>query len=469
MKNNNTNIRVRFAPSPTGYLHIGGLRTALFNWLFARHNNGKFLVRIEDTDKQRSKPEYTQDILNALDWTKLLSDESMVYQSELIGRHRELVDKLLKEGKAYKCFCPEKKIDDKETDFDKYNKVCRNYNPVEKDLNGSFVVRFKLPDDIKEICFNDLIRGEICFDIDQLDDFVILRPDGNPTYNFVVVVDDADMGITHVIRGEDHISNTPKQILLYKALGFVVPDFAHLPLILGSSGQKLSKRDVSTAVLDYSKKGYLPEALCNYLVRLGWSHGDQEIFTQQELVKYFSLESVGKKGSIFDLVKLDWVNGIYIKQSSDQDIYNYIIKYIDDSISKYLNLWDCNKILEAINLYKDRSKTLFDLVVDIKEIYKGPSSFDDQQLSNFDKEKLECYMCVLENALFQLEDFNLENLKKTVKNICTNIKIKMPDIAKPLRLAIAGKESSPGIFDLLILIGKEESIRRINKFREYMK
>lgn len=459
-------IRVRFAPSPTGNLHIGGLRTALFNWLYAQHNTGDFLIRIEDTDKERSKPEYTKSILNTLEWTSILPDEPIVFQSSRLQRHLELIDKLLKENKAYKCFCPATNSDS-ESNYTQYNKACRSKEPKKEDINKPFTIRFKIPDNIEKVEFTDLIRGHISIEKDQLDDFIILRSDGNPTYNFVVVVDDADMKITDVIRGEEHISNTPKQILLYRALDFKVPKFAHLPMILGSSGQKLSKREGATSVLDYKKNGYLPDALCNYLVRLGWSHGDQEIFTKEELVKYFSLDSVGKKGAIFDPDKLEWVNSVYIKNHDSKELYNYIVQYLDHDLNKDLKGWDYSKILEIISLYKDRSKTLCELIFNLKSIYNFTiKNFNSENLKGFDIGKIKEYLYLLEVALYQQEDFSLDNIKNIIKNICSNLNIKLPELAKPLRLALTGSQTSPGVFDLVYLLGKKESLKRINCFRE---
>src|ERR1700733_99493 len=294
-------VRVRFAPSPTGHLHIGGMRSAIFNWLFARHNNGSFLLRIEDTDRERSKQEYTDSILASFAWMRIDWDEPVVIQSERAKRHQEVAQKLYAQGKAYYCICTPEQVQDRlaaqsgfDINFMKYDGLCRNASHTKGAL------RFKIPDDITEVTFHDLIRDTITIGIDQLDDFILVRSDGTPMYNFVVVVDDADMKISHVIRGEEHIANTPKQILLYQACGFPLPYFAHLPMILGPDGNKLSKRDAATGVFEYKQLGYIPDPLFNYLVRLGWSHGDQEIFTREEVIQFFDLAHVGKKGAIFD-------------------------------------------------------------------------------------------------------------------------------------------------------------------------
>ena len=309
-------IRVRFAPSPTGHLHIGGLRTAFFNWLFARHNNGVFLLRIEDTDVERSTKEYLDSILATFDWVNLPSDEPIVIQSQRIAEHTALIAQLLKEGKAYRCYCSQEQVAERYKgqgsgdEFIKYDGRCRN---AAEQPGVPAAIRFALPAGRTTVAFDDLIRGRVEVGIDQLDDFIIARSDGTPMYNFVVVVDDAHMRISHIIRGEEHISNTPKQLLLYEALGFPVPFFAHTPMILGPDGNKLSKRDAATSVLEYRQEGYLPDALLNYLVRLSWAHGDQEIFTREELISYFTLDHVGKKGAIFDPQKLSWVNSVYMR------------------------------------------------------------------------------------------------------------------------------------------------------------
>ena len=317
---NKTEVHVRFAPSPTGHLHIGGLRTAIFNWLFARHNNGAFLVRIEDTDKERSKPEYEHSILESLSWMGITTDEPITIQSARDAEHKKLIEKLIDEGKAYKCYCSLEDLVARlgYQEHQKYDGFCKTHTP--DDPSKPYVVRFAVPRDKPTISFNDLIRGTVTFDFDQFDDFIIARSDSAPTYNFVVVVDDEDMNITHVIRGEDHISNTPKQIMLYHALGYQLPIFAHIPLILGPAGNRLSKRDAATSVLQYKQAGYLPAAFFNYLVRLGVAHGDQEVFSKEELVSLFKVKEVGKKSTIFDIQKLTWLNGVYIRKASPTNL-----------------------------------------------------------------------------------------------------------------------------------------------------
>ncbi len=466
---NNGSVRVRFAPSPTGHLHIGSLRTALFNYLFARHNNGIYLVRIEDTDTQRSKPEYTRSIFASLKWLDLQPDEPIVVQSNRIDEHKKIIADLVESRKAYRCYCSPDQVMVRHQEkhpgdpFVKYDGLCR-----EKKLNenGDYVIRFALPKDRHEIIFDDLIRGRVTVTRDQLDDFIIARSDGRPMYNFVVVVDDAFMEITHVIRGEDHISNTPKQLLLYEACGYNVPQFAHLPLILGPSGDRLSKRDAATSVLEYTQEGYLPNALINYLVRLGWSHGDQELFTREQLIEYFALKDVGKKGAIFDLNKLQWVNSMYIKETSAQDLYAYILEYIKTDFKEKLARWDEQRIFDAIDAYKQRVHTLKELVDVIMHLYVGPHTFDEQAIKKWVDSETKKYVHELYIVLEQQEPFVSDQLSSAIKNMTKQLGIKFVAIAQPIRIALIGHDSGPGVFALLTILGKKESLRRIKTLHD---
>lgn len=464
-------IRVRYAPSPTGHLHLGSLRTALFNWLFARHNNGAFLLRIEDTDFERSKLEYTKSILETLDWVDIRADEPIVVQSEQIALHKKVINEMLQNGTAYKCYCTPEELACRlgsgaaTEGYVKYDRKCRN---IDQNLNKPFAVRFRLPDDIESISFDDLIRGQITFDIDQFDDFIIARSDGTPMYNFVVVVDDVNMNISHILRGEDHITNTPKQILLYRANNYKIPLFGHFPNILGPDGNKLSKRDAATGVLDYKHSGFLAQALCNYLVRLGWSHGDQEIFTKEELIKFFSLDHVGRKGAIFDIKKLEWTNSVYLKGHSAEQLACFIEKDIDPLFRTYFEEWQDKVFMEAINLYKERVKTLVELISELRSLYERPGHFEEFELIPWLNEETENNMASLERLLSGCENFTAEELSKIIKAFCSEKNVGLPQIAKPLRVALTGKSSSPGVFELLALLGKTESIIRINHFRHIL-
>ena len=347
-----------------------------------------------------------------------------------------------------------------------YDKHCRDRESTESEK--PFVVRFKVPDNQKTISFNDLIRGTISFDVDQFDDFIIARSDGSPIYNLVVVVDDAHMQITHVVRGEDHISNTPKQIMLYRACGFPVPEFAHLPLILGPSGDKLSKRDAATAVLDYKKNGYLPDALFNYLVRLGWSHGDQEIFTKQELIDYFSLDHVGKKGAIFDPEKLNWLNGVYIREMDDSDLLNRIFADVLPDVKDKLSSWEQENILQLIGLYKDRVKTLKELADHLVLVHDGPQVFDPASVKKWITPETKKYLEELLKTVESVESFSESNVSNAIKGLCKQLEIKLVALAQPIRIALTGTSASPGIFALLALVGKQESVKRLSALMEHI-
>lgn len=468
------NVRVRMAPSPTGNLHVGGLRAAFFNWLFAKHNNGTFLIRIEDTDLERSKAEYTASILESFKWVGISSDEPLVIQSTHINRHLEVANKMLNDGTAYPCYCTAQELEQRlgsnaanEGGYVKYDRHCRNLK--DKQAGKSFAIRFKIPDNISNISFRDIIRGDINFELDQFDDFIIVRSDNTPMYNFVVVIDDADMAITHVIRGEEHIANTPKQILLYQACEFKIPEFAHLPLILGPDGQKLSKRHAATAVIDYKNKGFLASALCNYLVRLGWSHGDQEVFELDEMIKFFSLEDVGKKAAIFDIKKLEWLNGLYIRKKVSEQLIELIIQDVDNNFLEKIRDWEIQKINKAIDLYKERVKTLVELIDEIEGLYIGPynilAQFKNGELQEFEFLKssgIKEHIIAVKELLHNYESLDVQILSNDIKSLCKKLNIELPAIAKPIRVALVGKTNSPGIFELLALLGKDESIKRLD-------
>lgn len=469
MSANDTSFyRVRFAPSPTGHLHIGGLRAAIFNWLFARHHGGTFLVRIEDTDTQRSKQEYTDSILASLAWAGIESDEAIVIQSSRYDEHAKLIQQLLQQGKAYYCYCTQQEIEDRHTKaghdpaFIKYDGLCR----VDQKYAGTDrakVVRFSIPHDVQTITFDDLIRGTITIEREQLDDFIIARSDGRPMYNFVVVADDADTRISHVIRGEDHISNTPKQILLYQALGYDVPLFAHLPMVLGQSGQRLSKRDAATSVLDYKHNGYVPDALVNYLVRLGWAHGDQEIFTKQELIDFFTLKAVNKKSAVFDPEKLNWVNSTYIKQLDTHKLYAMMCDEVQPLLNDQLKNWTNEQIYGAIDLYKDRVDTLSHMNEKLCVLHNGPMQFNQDDVAQWITAETVDHLNQVVDAFAQLDSFENDAIKNTMKDISKQAGVKLVAIAQPLRIAVIGSSDGPGVFGLLALIGKDETQRRIEK------
>lgn len=466
-------VRVRFAPSPTGHLHIGGLRAALFNWLYAQHHKGVFLLRIEDTDLVRSLPEYTDSILDSLRWCNLQADEPLLIQSSRIKEHEKALEQLLVSGKAYRCYCtPEdllarqKSAYGDDIAFAKYDGFCRTRTDKPSGPSG---IRFALPSDRESVTFEDLIRGTVTFSIDQLDDFIIARSDGYPLYNFVVVMDDAFMRITHIIRGEEHLPNTPKQILLYEAFDFPLPQFAHVPLILGPDGNKLSKRDAATSVLDYKKAGYVPEALINYLVRLGWSHGDQEIFSREELVAYFDLEHVGKKGAIFDKDKLDWVNSVYIRSYTPAALYDYITAHMDPHIEHTLAPWHKEKITEGLALYKERVKTVSELITILGTLRLPPTGYNEDDMRTWITSESLAYLMLVEQRLTLLNEYEVDKISAALKELCKELGVKLVAIAQPIRLALVGATASPGVFELIALLGKDESLRRIRSLVDWVK
>ena len=462
-------VRVRFAPSPTGHLHIGGMRSAIFNWLFARHNKGAFLLRIEDTDLERSKKEYTDSILASFAWMQIDWDEPVVIQSERIARHREIAAQLLAQGKAYYCTCSPEQVVERlkntpgfDPNFIKYDGYCRDKK------NNSGAIRFRIPDNCEAIKWHDLIRDLISIEPEQLDDFIIVRSDGTPMYNFVVVVDDADMRISHVIRGEEHIANTPKQILLYNACNFPLPQFAHLPMILGPDGSKLSKRDAATGVFEYKTAGYLPDALFNYLVRLGWAHGDQEVFTKDEMIKFFDLAHVGKKGAIFDQQKLDWINGVYMRNATDEHLLETIIKDVCPTFASDLPRWKHETFLVLINIYKQRAKTLKELVDDIKGLYTAPASYVQADIAQWIGASTMQELQEVRALLDKQPTISADSLNQLFKDWAKSKNIKITAIAQPLRLALIGKTSGPGVFDLMAVLGKHEVMHRIDALLEYL-
>lgn len=465
-------VRVRFAPSPTGHLHVGSVRATIFNWLFARHHGGSYLVRIEDTDIARSKPEYVTSILSSLEWLGLMPDESLVYQMSRQDEHLKAAHILLEQGRAYRCFCEKRDAEEQIKNLEegiasKYDGTCRDKVFTAEELQRPHAIRFKLPESAAAIVFNDLIRGDISFEKDQFDDFVIVRKDGVPTYNFCVVVDDIFMQITHIIRGEDHISNTPKQILLYHALDAVPPQFAHLPLILSPSGGRLSKRDGSVSVVEYKEQGFLPQALINYLVRLGWSHGDQELFSREELVKLFSLDQVGKKGSVFDIKKLEWVNGQYLRAMNSEQLLQELIT-LDTSVAAQLQAaWPEKALLRLLELYKERSVRLTQLAQDILQLKELPSFQNTEALALCKNDQTVTILNSFIQKLAVLDQNGLaitpEDLQIVAKEFCAELSIKMVMLAQPLRVALTGTATSPGVFELISLISIKESILRIEK------
>jgi glutamyl-tRNA synthetase len=459
-------IRTRFAPSPTGFLHIGGARTALFNWLYTRHHGGEFVLRIEDTDQQRSTDESTKAILDAMTWLGLNWDEGPHFQAQRVDLHRDMVQKLIDEGKAYYCTCTSEELETKRKAAlatgkkPKYDGTCRDKN-LKKSLGS--VVRFRGAQTGLTIV-EDLIKGNIIFNNDELDDLIIERGDGYPTYNFAVVIDDALMNITHVIRGDDHVNNTPRQILMYQALGFDVPKFAHVPMILGSDKARLSKRHGATSVMAYKEMGYLPEALVNYLVRLGWSHGDQEIFSQKELIEHFDFSAVGKSPAVFNPEKLLWLNAHYIKEASPERLMEEMKPLWPDGT----NTGDAAFTKKVIADLQPRVKTLVELAGAADFYFAEHIRYEEQAAQKFLVPEVCVYLKAMVTAIPTVQNFSKEGLEEFLKTFIQEKDIKFKVLAQPLRVALTGKTVSPGIDEIMVTLGKERVIQRINAAVAYI-
>ncbi|MGD0237387.1 MAG: glutamate--tRNA ligase [Syntrophorhabdales bacterium] len=456
-------IRTRFAPSPTGQLHIGGARTALFNWLFAKHHRGSFVLRIEDTDRERSRDEYTQGILDGLAWLGIAHDEGPFFQSTRMELYKEYALRLLQEGQAYRCYCTPEELEEKRKLALKtgqkhaYDRTCRDITGEQPDK--PYVIRFKTPLS-GTVTFHDLVRGEISFQCDELDDLVILRTDQTPTYNFTVVVDDALMGITHIIRGDDHINNTPRQIVMYEALKFVVPNFGHVPLIHGKDRARLSKRHGATSLLEYREDGFLPEALMNYLARLGWAHGDDEIFSKEELIEKFDLPNVGKSPAIFDMDKLLWLNDHYMKTLPVEVIAERLAPFI---AAQGHAAPGPAKLTQIIRNFRGRAKTLKEMArmagfLFGKEIEYEPSA-KAKFLTPAARPILERFL----NDFRQLPSLDEVSQRSLVETIAEDYGKKLVDIVQPIRVALSGKAVSPGIFEVIDILGKDVVEKRIER------
>jgi len=469
-------VRVRFAPSPTGYLHIGGARTALYNWLFAKANKGTFILRIEDTDRTRSTEEAVKAILDGLEWLGLNWDEGPdvggdfgpYFQTERLDIYREWTEKLLKENKAYHCFCTteelaeQRRIAAERKEAPKYNAKCRKLSKAESEKllksGKPYVLRFRLPETgVTKV--HDLIRGEVNFENEVLDDFVIVKSDGFPTYNFAAVVDDHLMRITHVIRGDDHLSNTPRQILLYQAFGLMPPKFAHIPMIMGPDKARLSKRHGATSVIDYKLLGYLPEAMVNYIARLGWGYKDQEIFSREELIKVFTVEKVQKTSAVFDVTKLNWLNAHYIKNSSFDRVTELAMPFIEQAYPGTDKVY-AEKVIKCLH---DRLKTIIDIVPLSEYFFKDSFAIDaEAKIKYLDKPGVSEVMVKLKEKLDKAKPFDKENIEKTFKGLAEELNIKLGEIIHPARALLTGRTESPGIYDVVDVLGKEKTIKRLS-------
>ncbi|MBI2487912.1 MAG: glutamate--tRNA ligase [Deltaproteobacteria bacterium] len=477
-------VRTRFAPSPTGALHIGGARTAIFDWLFARHYGGKFILRIEDTDQTRSTEESIAEILDAMIWLGLDWDEGPFRQSERLSVYQSHVEKLLETGKAYRCYCTPEELEARRKKAQSQGKVyryegkCRNSfdracpEPAEGLTTGlkshlensSFAVRLMTPE-IGSIVVEDLIRGTITFDAKEIDDFIIQKTDGFPTYNFAVVIDDVTMNITHVIRGDDHIANTPKQILIYEALGYETPKFAHVSMILGSDKTKLSKRHGATSTVAYREMGYLPEALVNYLARLGWSYGDQEVFSKEELVEKFTLDNVGKSPAVFNPEKLLWLNGLYIRNKPAEEIAKLVIPFLE---KKGFQVTLDERLIKIVESLRERAKTLVDFAEAADYFFIEEVKYEEGAKKKFlTPEALPIFETLIDK-LSSLNDFTIPEMQRIFNEIIEERGLKLVKVAQPVRVALTGGTVSPGIFEVMDILGRDKVIERIKKAVSYI-
>nr|WP_298726036.1 glutamate--tRNA ligase [uncultured Steroidobacter sp.] len=460
-------IRTRFAPSPTGMLHIGGVRTALFSWLYARRHNGTFILRIEDTDRERSTDEATQVILDGMEWLGLTADEGPFYQTRRMDRYREVIDQFLKTGHAYHCYCSKEELEEMRNrqlaakQKPRYDGTCRNR--TEPRPGVSPVVRFKNPLE-GSVVVEDAIHGNVVFDNMELDDLIIARSDGTPTYNFCVVVDDSDMNCTHVIRGDDHLNNTPRQINMLKALGAAIPMYAHVPMILGQDGAKLSKRHGAVSVLQYREEGFLPEALLNYLVRLGWSHGDQEVFSMEEMTRLFDIKDVNKAASAFNPDKLLWLNQQHIMRSTPE----HLAKYLKPQLAALgVNVTDDRKLAAVAKSQQERAKTLKEMAQNSRFFFEDVTSYDEKAAKkNLGAEAVAPLSTVLAK-LSALPEWVAPALHDAVNQTATELNLGMGKVAQPIRVAVSGGTVSPPIDVTLEVLGREVTLARLERALAY--
>ncbi|HEU4684394.1 MAG TPA: glutamate--tRNA ligase [Nitrospira sp.] len=462
-----TQIRVRFAPSPTGFLHIGGVRTALFNWLYARQQKGVFVLRIEDTDQGRSTDESIQAIIDGMRWVGLDWDEGPFRQTERIALYRDYAMKLLIQGQAYWCVCTPEELEGRRREAEakglspRYDGRCRNLGI--KEPTEEAALRFKAPQEGHTVV-DDLIKGKIVFENQVLDDLIILRSNGYPTYNFSVVVDDALMRITHVVRGDDHLTNTPRQVPIFEALGFPVPRFGHLPMILGSDKTRLSKRHGATSIMAYKEMGYLPEAMVNYLARLGWSHGDQEVFSRQELIEKFSWDHVQKSAAVFNPEKLLWLNHEYIKTSPPDSIVQELVPLLvragmEDEVRAVSKEW----LAQLVVLVRERTKTLTDMVMWVTPYFGQRVAYDEEAAKKYLTPTVAPALEKLLNRFQSFPAFSKPEWEEAFKQLVEQEGMKMGQLAQPVRVALTGRTASPGLFDVMEVLGRERTLDRLRQ------
>ena len=463
-------MKTRFAPSPTGYLHIGGVRTALYSWLEAKKNNGTFLLRVEDTDRERSTDEAVQVILEGMQWLGLTHDEGPIFQTHRFDRYAEVIDQLLKSGHAYHCYCTRERLDQRRAEQmaakqkPRYDGHCRGGN-CEHDEATPFVIRFKNPLD-GDVVIDDQIKGKVVVSNQELDDLIIARTDGTPTYNLTVVVDDMDMQVTDVIRGDDHLNNTPRQINILRALGAELPNYAHVSMILGPDGQKLSKRHGAVSVLEYRTEGYLPQALLNYLVRLGWSHGDQEIFTEAEMIEFFDVTNASNSASTFNPEKLLWVNQQYIKTMPAEELLEPLQWQFDQAGIDSSNGPSLTTLIET---QRDRVQTLKEMAEQSRFFYEEFAEYDAKAAKKNLRPVVLEPMLALVAALEALDDWSAERLNQAIVDSAEKFEMKMGKLALPTRVSVTGGSASPSLDITLETLGKEKTLLRLRRGVEFIK
>lgn len=459
-------VVTRFAPSPTGFLHIGGARTALFNYLYAKHTGGKFMLRIEDTDRERSSQEAVDAISSGLKWLGIDWDGDAISQFERAGRHAEVAAELLASGKAYKCYCtPEELTEMRETAKAagkpmRYNGLWRDREAAEAPEGVDYVVRIK-SEQTGATTINDMVQGDVTVSNTELDDFVILRGDGSPTYMLAVVVDDFDMGVTHVVRGDDHLTNTFRQLQIYTAMGWAKPNYAHMPLLHGSDGKKLSKRHGALGVEAYRDMGFLPEAMCNYLLRLGWGHGDDEIISQEQAIEWFDVADVGKAAARFDTDKLMSVNAHYMREADDQRLFDIVWPMIEVNLAGRLSDAAATRVLAGMTGLKGRAKNTLELA-ESAELYavSRPLKMNEKALKILDADGIS-HLQQISAILNEVSDWNADTLQDAAKQYAETAELKLGKVAQPLRAALSGSNISPSVFEVMEVLGREESLARL--------
>lgn len=464
----NIKVRTRFAPSPTGYLHVGGARTALYSWLYAKHNNGEFVLRIEDTDLERSTPEATAAIIEGMEWLNLPWENGPYYQTKRFDRYNQVIDEMIEQGLAYRCYCTKEHLEElrhtqeQNKEKPRYDRHClhdHNHSPDEP-----HVVRFKNPTE-GSVVFDDAVRGRIEISNSELDDLIIRRTDGSPTYNFCVVVDDWDMGITHVVRGEDHINNTPRQINILKAIGAPIPTYAHVSMINGDDGQKLSKRHGAVSVMQYRDDGYLPEALINYLVRLGWGHGDQEIFSREEMINYFELDHVSKSASAFNTEKLQWLNQHYIRELPPEYVAKHLEWHYKD---QGIDTSNGPALTDIVSMLAERCKTLKEMARSSRYFFEEFETFDEAAAKKHFKGNAAEALTKVKEKLTALSSWDLHSTHEAIEQTAAELEVGMGKVGMPLRVAVTGSGQSPSMDVTLVGIGRDRVLARIQRAIDFI-